>query len=712
MNERLKRLMAGAAIVACAGLPVFACGIEGSEDADSTGSALGENELSIFSATDAPSVASDSDTAAVEVGVRFRADVAGTLNGLRFFKGSANTGTHVGHLWTNTGTLLASVTFTGETASGWQLARFASPVAIQPNVTYVASYHTDVGRYGATNDAFATTGIDRGPLHALRDNQDGRNGVYRYGASGFPVETYRASNYFVDVLFQPSGGGTPECSEAPIASVRASGDDGNVPANAIDGSLATRWSNLGKGSFLQADLGSAKTVCSASVAWYSGTTRRSTFRVMLSTDGTTFTQAFAGQSSGTTNALQTYALSPTTARFVRIVVDGNTLNDWASITELRVGASAAAPSDGGAPPPPPPPPPDDGGTSSGPCTVTATTGTFAAQFSAAQPGAVMCLAAGNYGTWRGGTKAGVVTVKPQTGATVTMTLDFNGATNLRLEGVTLSSARLVNATKNITIAQSRFTGPAVIDGVANSNILFDGNQHVGIMTCSTCFAGMINLPYDASTHSGVTIQRSLFADGNADGIQAGTGVNIVGNEFRNLHENGPSDPAHTDPIQLIGAKGSLVRGNWIHHCADGIVAYDGIDHATIEDNVVDLVNGRWGIELSSDNGSVVRHNTLRYATTCEYAACGHIMLDHKSADPAGQGTIIVDNIATSISLNNGSTAAQISGNMLREAYGTGNAIGTPVFVGGAAPTTFPGFKLAAGSPGKAAASDGLDVGIR
>jgi hypothetical protein len=40
-----------------------------------------------------------------------------------------------------------------------------------------------------------------------------------------------------------------------------------------------------------------------------------------------------------------------------------------------------------------------------------------------------------------------------------------------------------------------------------------------------------------------------------------------------------------------------------------------------------------------------------------------------------------------------------------------NITGTPIFVGGANPTTYAGFRLAPGSPGKGAASDGTDIGI-
>jgi hypothetical protein len=154
----------------------------------------------IWRASTTPGLVADPDTNAVEVGVKFRSDSPGYITGIRFYKSSANTGTHVGHLWTSTGTLLASVTFSGETSSGWQQASFSRPVPISANTTYIASYHTTVGRYSADVDYFASRGVDTPPLHAL-SNGAGGNGVYRYGSSGFPNQTYRASNYWVDVVF-------------------------------------------------------------------------------------------------------------------------------------------------------------------------------------------------------------------------------------------------------------------------------------------------------------------------------------------------------------------------------------------------------------------------------------------------------------------------------------------------------------------------------
>lgn len=152
-----------------------------------------------------PTTPMDTDTAAVELGVKFRADQDGFITGVRFYKGTGNTGTHTGSLWTAAGTRLATVTFTGESASGWQQASFASPVAVTANTTYVASYYAPVGRYAGDNNYFSNAPTSSSPLTALQDGTDGGNGVYRYGAGGgFPTSTYQGTNYWVDVVFTPS----------------------------------------------------------------------------------------------------------------------------------------------------------------------------------------------------------------------------------------------------------------------------------------------------------------------------------------------------------------------------------------------------------------------------------------------------------------------------------------------------------------------------
>jgi len=165
--------------------------------------------MSIWPGTTVPGFLDGGADSAVELGVKFRSDVAGNITGIRFYKAAANTGTHVGNLWTSTGTKLATATFTGETASGWQQVNFATPVAITANTVYVASYHSTIGHYSADENYFSATGFDNPPLHALADGASGGNGVYAYGASSaFPTSTWYTCNYWVDVVFQPAGGAT------------------------------------------------------------------------------------------------------------------------------------------------------------------------------------------------------------------------------------------------------------------------------------------------------------------------------------------------------------------------------------------------------------------------------------------------------------------------------------------------------------------------
>jgi hypothetical protein len=174
-----------------------------------TTAATSANAYSVWPVTTVPGVVDSGPDSAVELGVKFRADFGGAITGIRFYKASTNTGTHIGNLWTSTGTLLASATFKNETASGWQQVNFSTPVAITANTVYVASYHTNAGHYSDNQNFFAGKGVDNPPLHALADGASGANGVYSYGStSSFPNQGWNSSNYWVDVLFSISGADT------------------------------------------------------------------------------------------------------------------------------------------------------------------------------------------------------------------------------------------------------------------------------------------------------------------------------------------------------------------------------------------------------------------------------------------------------------------------------------------------------------------------
>jgi len=155
-----------------------------------------------------PAIANQRDnTTGIVVGNRFRSNTDGQITGLRFYKGVGNSGTHIGQLWTSTGTLLAEATFTNETASGWQQVNLAVPVSITSGTSYIVSYHSSNGYYSTTNNFFANSVVN-GPLTAPADASGANNGLYKYsGSPVFPNESYQKENYFVDVVFNTIGSG-------------------------------------------------------------------------------------------------------------------------------------------------------------------------------------------------------------------------------------------------------------------------------------------------------------------------------------------------------------------------------------------------------------------------------------------------------------------------------------------------------------------------
>lgn len=161
---------------------------------------------SLFTPADAPATTNLNDGQSIEVGLKFQANVDGVIQAIRFYKGSLDPNTaHIGNLWTTAGVNLGTITFTGETASGWQEMAFSSPIAISAGVTYVASIFSPDGYYSVTNNFFGSA-YSVSPLTGIGTaDTDGPNGVYEYTATGaFPTSTFNASNYWVDVVFAPN----------------------------------------------------------------------------------------------------------------------------------------------------------------------------------------------------------------------------------------------------------------------------------------------------------------------------------------------------------------------------------------------------------------------------------------------------------------------------------------------------------------------------
>ena len=184
---------------------------------------------SIFT-TQVPATLNASDGASVnyELGTLFRSTSSGRITGIRFYKSNLETGTHTGRIWSATGTLLATVVFSGETASGWQAQNLTTPLAITANTTYTVSVNTGNSYYSATSGGLGSAVIN-GQLSTVV----GSNGTYGPVAV-FPTNTWNASNYFRDVVFVSDNPGAP----VPTVTLTAS------PASITAGQSSTlSWSS-------------------------------------------------------------------------------------------------------------------------------------------------------------------------------------------------------------------------------------------------------------------------------------------------------------------------------------------------------------------------------------------------------------------------------------------------------------------------------------
>jgi hypothetical protein len=142
----------------------------------------------------------------VELGVKFTSSQSVNITGVRVYRVSP--GTVTGTLWDGAGGApLATGTFSGSDTHSWQDLTFSTPVPIQAGHTYVASYHVPDAQYAIQYGFFATSADTAGPITALSSPDSGGNGVYCYdndptNCAGFPVNTYRDSNYWITPLWQ------------------------------------------------------------------------------------------------------------------------------------------------------------------------------------------------------------------------------------------------------------------------------------------------------------------------------------------------------------------------------------------------------------------------------------------------------------------------------------------------------------------------------
>jgi hypothetical protein len=164
-----------------------------------------------------------------EMGVKFQVDTRTELTALKFYKDAFEHGAHTGRLWSATGTELASVTFQGESASGWQSQDLDEPVLLEPGRTYVAS--VGINHFWVLTQDVLHVPHGNGPLRSIAD---GANGVHSDAAGQFPTKSWRSSNYFVDLVVDappPDEPTTPQVtSHTPADGASGTSPDATVRA--------------------------------------------------------------------------------------------------------------------------------------------------------------------------------------------------------------------------------------------------------------------------------------------------------------------------------------------------------------------------------------------------------------------------------------------------------------------------------------------------
>ncbi len=394
------------------------------------------------------------------------------------------------------------------------------------------------------------------------------------------------------------------------------------------------------------------------------------------------------------------------------------------------------------------------------CTSTLSNGSgLNSAFAAALPGSTICLNAGDYGSFTGGQKSNNVTIKAAPNVDredVSFGFNFNPASNITIDGVTINSGHMADQNlldgnnqplprllKNIIIKNSKIIAQIHVrgDNIRQANIVFDSNLFTvwdpsdcifDTPACNEAFLWITGPPEHISgaPASGVTVQNNEFTGFLGDGVNVGAkGVQVIGNVFHDMYP-GTSEGVHADAIQLYGSTETHIRGNYFYNLPDGdpaVQATDSADHELIEDNVIaSSVSCDWFISMFSDNGSIIRHNTL---ASTDLNGCDHrarISMGAKTCGgrpptecDAGVGTIIKDNIIGTIGLGDNAEIEEFSNNLVRDLDDLtfidgyeNNTEGTPTFVGGNTPTTWAGFALAENSLGENAASDDTDMGSR
>ena len=127
----------------------------------------------------------------------------------------------------------------------------------------------------------------------------------------------------------------------------------------LDNNFNTRWSNYGSGSYIQIELEKNDILCAVDIAWHRGDVRINNFQSQLPKMVLPLLLSFLASPAAILIHMNHMWLTIPICmlQYIRVTVNGNTENDWASISEIRAFSkpSSTDPSGPGQPGPDPNP---------------------------------------------------------------------------------------------------------------------------------------------------------------------------------------------------------------------------------------------------------------------------------------------------------------------------------------------------------------------
>ena len=110
---------------------------------------------------------------------------------------------------------------------------------------------------------------------------------------------------------------------------------GNEPENSVDEDFSTRWSAEGNQWIMYTFKEEREREKVKIAFWKASADRKTKIKILVGTDLKEMKTVYSGMSTLETEDLETFEFEKQKVKYVRLVCEGNTINKWNSILEVR-----------------------------------------------------------------------------------------------------------------------------------------------------------------------------------------------------------------------------------------------------------------------------------------------------------------------------------------------------------------------------------------